>query len=383
MDDSKRKRDRGEQSSEEEGRDRERRREKKVRSKEESEDEDYRKDRDRHHKRKKEGRRKEQEQGDSSDDDSSEEDRKRRREKKAKRRDASDEEDEKRRRKKKEEKREKRRKRRRQEEEDEEEDRKKKKLLKEAKKYLKAAEGKEGKVASTKPREKMVPVSNTVQVDPIAHVDYFSKNPEFATWLLEQRGVYFSNLTSEESYALFPEFVELWNGRKLSEKYYVGIDKAPRTSHQWKIKETSSRSDVLLPLMGDDPQGRDDRRAREKLERKRLQKDHELVVDELLPGKATGRETLQEKKAAQREANRAREVSPEPMKERDLMGGGDDFQKRLAMVRSKREKKASEKAGVFMEKQAAYVEQENATMDHFKAMINMAGGKIMMPRRTD
>lgn len=65
----------------------------------------------------------------------------------------------------------------------------------------------------------------------------------------------------------------------------------------------------------------------QKLEGKKFRKDQELLMEELLP-KATGREALIEKKALRREQTRAREDSPEVFRERDVMGGGDDFQQR-------------------------------------------------------
>lgn len=66
----------------------------------------------------------------------------------------------------------------------------------------------------------------------------------------------------------------------------------------------------------------------QKLKRKKFNQEQEVLVDELLP-KATGREALIEKKALRREQARAREDSPEIYRERDVMGGGDDFQQRF------------------------------------------------------
>lgn len=68
----------------------------------------------------------------------------------------------------------------------------------------------------------------------------------------------------------------------------------------------------------------------QKLERKKYKKDQEVLMDELLP-KATGREAMLEKKALRREQARAREDSPENFKEKDVMGGGDDFQQRCVI----------------------------------------------------
>ena len=66
----------------------------------------------------------------------------------------------------------------------------------------------------------------------------------------------------------------------------------------------------------------------EKIQRKKFRKENEDLMDELLP-KATGRERLLEKKAIRREDARNREDSPEIFKERDIMGGGDDFKQRF------------------------------------------------------
>ncbi|KAL5732178.1 hypothetical protein ACHQM5_004826 [Ranunculus cassubicifolius] len=66
--------------------------------------------------------------------------------------------------------------------------------------------------------------------------DYFSKNKEFATWLKQEKKIFFSDLSSEESRKLFSDFVKKWNKGRLESQYYEGISTAPRTSHNWKIK---------------------------------------------------------------------------------------------------------------------------------------------------
>ncbi|XWS27552.1 hypothetical protein CRYUN_Cryun26dG0125800 [Craigia yunnanensis] len=45
--------------------------------------------------------------------------------------------------------------------------------------------------------------------------DYFSKNNEFATWLKEEKHVFFSDLSSESARELFSDFIEDWNNQKL------------------------------------------------------------------------------------------------------------------------------------------------------------------------
>ena len=75
----------------------------------------------------------------------------------------------------------------------------------------------------------------SLQLLPITVDEYFVKSVEFALWLKEERGTFFSSLTSEQSHELFTEFVEVWNAGRLSEKYYAGMEKAPRTSHNWGL----------------------------------------------------------------------------------------------------------------------------------------------------
>lgn len=85
----------------------------------------------------------------------------------------------------------------------------------------------------------------SIQVDNISDEDYFAKSVEFAMWLKEARGLFFSNLSSEETHKLFGTFVGIWNAGKLSAKYYQGIKAAPRTSHKWGIKLDTNEHALL------------------------------------------------------------------------------------------------------------------------------------------
>ncbi|GMN56493.1 hypothetical protein TIFTF001_025618 [Ficus carica] len=71
----------------------------------------------------------------------------------------------------------------------------------------------------------------------LSNDDYFLKNNEFATWLKEEKRVFFSDLSSESAREMFTDFVEAWNDQTLESKYYEGIANGPRSSHQWRIKE--------------------------------------------------------------------------------------------------------------------------------------------------
>ncbi|KAF6137539.1 hypothetical protein GIB67_031818 [Kingdonia uniflora] len=65
--------------------------------------------------------------------------------------------------------------------------------------------------------------------------DYFSKNNEFATWLKEKKGLFFSDLSSDVAREKFLGFIKDWNNHKLESRYYVGITSGPRTAHNWKV----------------------------------------------------------------------------------------------------------------------------------------------------
>ena len=69
-------------------------------------------------------------------------------------------------------------------------------------------------------------------IEKIDSTDYFLKNPEFCSYLVEARQTYFGELTSETARKLFDEFVLLWNSKSLASKYYEGIGggaQVPRT----------------------------------------------------------------------------------------------------------------------------------------------------------
>ncbi|XP_076939982.1 uncharacterized protein LOC143609019 [Bidens hawaiensis] len=78
----------------------------------------------------------------------------------------------------------------------------------------------------------------------ISDADYFLKNNEFATWLKDERGTFFSDLSSESARKLFTKFVKYWNNKKLDSKYYDGIATGPRSSHNWKIKSDAKGREI-------------------------------------------------------------------------------------------------------------------------------------------
>ncbi|XP_057948106.1 style cell-cycle inhibitor 1-A [Malania oleifera] len=78
--------------------------------------------------------------------------------------------------------------------------------------------------------------SSKIEFQELSEVDYYSKNHEFATWLKDEKNMFFNELPSESARELFADFVKDWNNHKLNSKYYKGISNAPRTGHNWKIK---------------------------------------------------------------------------------------------------------------------------------------------------
>ncbi|KAL2632643.1 hypothetical protein R1flu_004122 [Riccia fluitans] len=255
---------------------------------------------------------------------------------------------------------------------------KKRRQQKEAKKQLRKEKSEQKPHGGDEPFEAKPSSESAPKIpkfDRISEDHYFVKSNEFATWLREDQGIYFSDLSSEDTHKRFLKFVDVWNAGKLNHKYYEGIKRAARTNHNWAIKKGPEDSVVV-----DEEEEYAYGKKRERLERKRFQKDQEVVLDDLLP-KATGRERVMEMKAIRREQARAREDSPELMKERDVMGGGDDFQLRLARDKARREKRQTEQAAVYGEKRSAFEEKEAAAMDQLRALVNGAGGKITIPKR--
>ncbi|KAL5744857.1 hypothetical protein ACOSQ2_027973 [Xanthoceras sorbifolium] len=70
----------------------------------------------------------------------------------------------------------------------------------------------------------------------LTNEDYFAKNNEFATWLKEEKKVFFSDLSSDSAREYFSDFIKAWNKQKLDSRYYEGISSGPRSAHNWKIK---------------------------------------------------------------------------------------------------------------------------------------------------
>ncbi|GKV29334.1 hypothetical protein SLE2022_221390 [Rubroshorea leprosula] len=122
----------------------------------------------------------------------------------------------------------------------EREERKKRSDKKEEKKNKKSHKHRSGKEEKSKDKHKSKHhkgedhLKNGFQK--LSSDDYFSKNNEFATWLKEEKNMFFSELSSESARELFSVFVKDWNNQRLELRYYEGIVSGPRSAHNWKIK---------------------------------------------------------------------------------------------------------------------------------------------------
>ncbi|CAI8033913.1 Style cell-cycle inhibitor 1-B [Geodia barretti] len=79
--------------------------------------------------------------------------------------------------------------------------------------------------------------------------DYFKKSVELRTWLSDERKIFFSDLTSQQSHNLFKEFVKEWNEQALPKKYYNGLPSATlehgkQTGHVWKFSRSLGKDEL-------------------------------------------------------------------------------------------------------------------------------------------
>ncbi|KAL9183420.1 hypothetical protein ACHAXT_004276 [Thalassiosira profunda] len=96
-----------------------------------------------------------------------------------------------------------------------------------------------GKMVGKPPAEPLDPES-----------DYFSHNSHLRLYLYRQFGIYFEDLSSEESHDAFKELAKAYNEGKLEEAYYEAnlpqeaLDQCSRTQHKWKfrVNRTEERS---------------------------------------------------------------------------------------------------------------------------------------------
>ncbi|QRV94491.1 hypothetical protein RhiJN_22509 [Ceratobasidium sp. AG-Ba] len=268
-------------------------------------------------------------------------------------------------------------------------------------------------------------VSPQLGVDPISDSDYFRKSGEFRTWLRDEKGRYFDELTGERARHYFRKFVKAWNRGKLSESIYTGgaatnitQSASSNTAYRWSFASgdskinmaelKSAREAVSRATYGDEPvqaassslrpaigptlppgpslSSSDRTLQREaeietvKRERRVLNKrTRERLEDEDggIGPKQVGREGMMEKKRARREEDRAMRDRKEDggleIGEDFLMGSGsnDSFRAAIAKRDAARarwaEKKQVDISGT-QERRAALKAKEAETMAMFQNM---------------
>ncbi|KAF8072677.1 SCI1 [Scenedesmus sp. PABB004] len=225
--------------------------------------------------------------------------------------------------------------------------------------------------------------------------DYFSRSAEFTAWLQEIRHTFFNELTSEQSHALFAEFVRDWNSGDVPLRFYGGLATAPvkRTAHDWGIKAAPGGVRAGMAAFNDDAgQQQAEQRAAARVgdaaERRSWRREQKEALDELLP-KATGgtHEGRVEARMARREEARARDASPDlvPLAGGgDVMGGGDSFAAAKAREAKRvewRDRKFAAKREEIAAKLSAAAAAEAEKMAAFRALVANQGGRMVIPKR--
>lgn len=277
-----------------------------------------------------------------------------------------------------------------------EKDREKERLLKEAKRFLKkklkeggpeaaAAAAAGGRQQAQQPAEP--PYDGPIE--PISKDDYFTKNAEFAAWLKDSKGVFFSEQSTEQNRAAFDEFMAAWNGRRLPARLYRGEVGAARTSHAWGIKGSgqalaASGAVGMAAALDEELNLKEQARAAALAERQKQRAEAKEWLDEAVP-RLTGKDKQLEEKRARRELAKAGRDSPEYAGPRgmDVMGGGDDD---FAAAKA-REAARQERRGRFQSARTAEVQQrlaaaaaaEDDKMAAFRALL--AKGPIQIAKR--
>ncbi|CAE6421657.1 unnamed protein product [Rhizoctonia solani] len=269
-------------------------------------------------------------------------------------------------------------------------------------------------------------------VSEISESDYFQKNSEFRTWLREERGKYFDELSGERARHYFRKFVKAWNRGKLSKELYTADAAAEsarpassQTSYRWSFAENGlkvsaaelraaresvsqatydldapptttapkrtqgpslppgrtvgpslpSSSDLTLQREEAVESARGERRAASKRTRERLEDE-----DGGVGPKAVGREGMMEKKRARRDEDRAMRDRKDDggleVREDVLMGAGgsDSFQAAIARRDAAKARWAEKKAtagsssGPPNERLEAMKAREAETMAMFRNM---------------
>lgn len=234
-------------------------------------------------------------------------------------------------------------------------------------------------------------------VAPIREDDYFLKNPEFCTWLVSSRSLYFSELSGNEARKHFADFVAVWNAGGLPARFYAGFDAGfavPRTrptkqavsEHAIREERIKARKHELVAARESQAEAREALRRGQKADRRKAAQDQRARLEEMFP-KATGRDALAEKRAASRAFHKEREQDQGggfgDYTDAQLMGGSDSFAAAKAHQSRRQEHRKHNREMRRLEvseKVARYQAAEDQKLDQFRALIQ--AGPIKIPKRT-
>jgi len=221
-------------------------------------------------------------------------------------------------------------------------------------------------------------------VEPLGAEDYFAKNPEFCVWLVEARGLYFSELSAAEARGLFEgAFLGEWNGRRLAEKFYRGV---PGGVGVPRVRPSAAGGGPSGRSWGKSDGGGGGSREERRRERKRAERAEREKLEEMFP-RATGRDALREKRAAARVEGRARAASPDLVAAvpgggaGGLMGGGDSFSEAVAKQRQRQGRRQEARREQVSAKLKAHQAAEDAKMAQFRAILAQQQGGGGIPKR--
>lgn len=274
---------------------------------------------------------------------------------------------------------------------DKDKERERERLLKEAKKFLKqqlksgAPEAAMAAAAAAQPTEP--PYEG--KIEPIDSDSYFTKNSEFAAWLKEAKGRFFSEQSTEENRAMFEEFVAAWNGGRLPARYYKGEvgGGAQRTSHQWGIKGAgglaASGAVGMAAALDEDLDMKDQARAQAMAERQKHKREAKEWLEDQVP-RLAGKDKQLEEKRARRELGRSKDDDAEFVpRGMDVMGGGEDSfaaaKAREAARQAQRGRHQTARQAEVQAKLAAAQAAEAEKMAQFKALLG--AGPIQIAKR--
>ncbi|PRW33547.1 pentatricopeptide repeat-containing mitochondrial [Chlorella sorokiniana] len=275
---------------------------------------------------------------------------------------------------------------------DKDKDKERERLLKEAKKFLKQ------KLKSGAPEAAVAAAAAAAlppeppyegQIEPIDSDSYFTKNSEFAAWLKESKGRFFSEQSTEENRAMFEDFVVAWNGRRLPARYYKGEvgAGAARTSHQWGIKAAAglaaSGAVGMAAALDEDLDMKEQARAQAVAERQKHKREAKEWLEDQVP-RLAGKDKQLEEKRARRELSRSKDEDAEFVpRGMDVMGVGEDsFAAAKARQASRQAQRGRHQAARQAEVQARLAAAQAAEaekMAQFKALLG--AGPIQIAKR--